>query len=300
MKKIKDMKIQAQNLKCMTPYLRDVDKYSLLTPDEELRIGRLTLAGDQQAINSLITSNLRLVLFVARRYLYKGVGFLDLVGEGNLGLITAANKWDYRKNTKFSTYAIYWIRRSILAALNTQTLVRSAVNLNSAKNSLHNKIQQHELESGKKMDATQVKLKFGKRYQNYSVDNLLDHMSSSYCDIVVINQDGELSDRNSPGLVSESFEREVENRDARQKLHQRLEKLFSKSSNGSVLFDIYVNAEESPYLHADKTDKYVKSLGDLARQRGVTVQAVNCWKTNAFEKIRARHTFEDFKDYLEG
>jgi RNA polymerase primary sigma factor len=98
-------------------YLFEVSKTPLLTPAEETAIARLVRAGDAQAMQELIRRNLRFVISVAKKYQNRGMGLSDLIGEGNLGLLTAARKFDPDQGVKFISYAVWWIRQSILAAL---------------------------------------------------------------------------------------------------------------------------------------------------------------------------------------
>lgn len=98
-------------------YLKDIGKYPRLTADEEKELSVLALAGDQNAINKLIESNLLLVVSVAKKYHGCGLPLLDLIQEGNLGLMKAAKKYDGTKGFRFSTYATYWIRQTIARAL---------------------------------------------------------------------------------------------------------------------------------------------------------------------------------------
>ena len=94
-------------------YLEEIRAYPLLTAEEEIHFGRLCRQGDEQCRRLMIVSNLRLVVKVARGYYNRGMAFLDLVEEGNLGLIRAVEKFDPERGCRFSTYAVWWIRQSI-------------------------------------------------------------------------------------------------------------------------------------------------------------------------------------------
>ncbi|MDP9222515.1 MAG: RNA polymerase sigma factor RpoD/SigA [Actinomycetota bacterium] len=98
-------------------YLFEVSKTPLLTPPEEMAVARLVRAGDPDAMQELVKRNLRFVISVAKKYQNRGMGLSDLIGEGNLGLLTAARKFDPDQGVKFISYAVWWIRQSILAAL---------------------------------------------------------------------------------------------------------------------------------------------------------------------------------------
>ena len=101
-------------------YLREIGKIPLLTYDEELDLAKRILEGDEYAKQKLAESNLRLVVSIAKKYLGRGMLFLDLIQEGNMGLIKAVEKFDYTKGYKFSTYATWWIRQAITRAIADQ------------------------------------------------------------------------------------------------------------------------------------------------------------------------------------
>ena len=101
-------------------YLKEIGKVSLLTADEEIELAKRMEQGDEEAKKLLAEANLRLVVSIAKRYVGRGMLFLDLIQEGNLGLIKAVEKFDYRKGYKFSTYAPWWIRQAITRAIADQ------------------------------------------------------------------------------------------------------------------------------------------------------------------------------------
>ena len=101
-------------------YLKEIGKVSLLTADEEIELAKRMEQGDEEAKKRLAEANLRLVVSIAKRYVGRGMLFLDLIQEGNLGLIKAVEKFDYRKGYKFSTYATWWIRQAITRAIADQ------------------------------------------------------------------------------------------------------------------------------------------------------------------------------------
>jgi RNA polymerase primary sigma factor len=101
-------------------YLKEIGKVRLLTASEEVRLAKRVEAGDDAAKQILVESNLRLVVSIAKKYVGRGMLFLDLIQEGNLGLMKAVEKFDYRKGFKFSTYATWWIRQGITRAISDQ------------------------------------------------------------------------------------------------------------------------------------------------------------------------------------
>ena len=101
-------------------YLKEIGRVPLLNPQEEIEIAKQIEDGDEEAKKKLISANLRLVVSIAKKYTGRGMLFLDLIQEGNMGLIKAVEKFDYRKGFKFSTYATWWIRQAITRAIADQ------------------------------------------------------------------------------------------------------------------------------------------------------------------------------------
>jgi len=101
----------------MTMYLKEIGRYELLNGSQEIELVRLAHAGDKNARNRIIQSNLRLVVSVARHFLNRGMSYPDLIQEGNLGLMRAVEKFDPERGFRFSTYATWWIRQAIVRAI---------------------------------------------------------------------------------------------------------------------------------------------------------------------------------------
>jgi RNA polymerase nonessential primary-like sigma factor len=116
-----DAKVNRKELDATRLYLREIEGSPLLTAEEEVFYSRLALKGDMEARKKMIECNLRLVVKISRRYMNRGLALLDLIEEGNLGLIRAVEKFDPEKGFRFSTYATWWIRQTIERALMNQT-----------------------------------------------------------------------------------------------------------------------------------------------------------------------------------
>jgi RNA polymerase primary sigma factor len=104
----------------LSTYLSEISKIPLLSPSEEIRLARLAKKGDAAARRRLIVSNLRLVVSIAKKYLYYGLPLQDLIEEGNIGLMKAADRYDPERGCKFSTYATWWIRQAVTRSLSNQ------------------------------------------------------------------------------------------------------------------------------------------------------------------------------------
>jgi RNA polymerase primary sigma factor len=115
--------------KSLEKYLRDIEKYDLLTPDEEVDLARKIRQNDNDALEKLVNANLRFVINVAKQYQNQGLALVDLISEGNLGLIKAAVRYDETRGFKFISYAVWWIKQTILQAISDQSrMIRIPMN----------------------------------------------------------------------------------------------------------------------------------------------------------------------------
>jgi RNA polymerase primary sigma factor len=115
-----DFGVAAEDQSSLDQYLKEVSTHRLLTGSEEVELGRRAQVGDEDAVQELVRANLRFVISVAKKYQNRGVSLSDLIQEGNVGLVTAARKFDPDQGVKFISYAVWWIRQAILSALANQ------------------------------------------------------------------------------------------------------------------------------------------------------------------------------------
>jgi RNA polymerase primary sigma factor len=147
----------AATANALSLYLREIGRYRLLTRAEEVQLAKRIEAGDPQAKERLINANLRLVVSVAKHYQRPGIPLLDLIQEGTLGLIRASEKFDWRRGTKFSTYAIWWIRQAVdRAVCNQAEPIRIPVHIHERRRRLARARQALERELEREPSADEV------------------------------------------------------------------------------------------------------------------------------------------------
>ena len=156
-------------------YLKEIGRVPLLLPNEEAELAVKILEGDEQASQRLVEANLRLVVSIAKRYLGRGMQFLDLIQEGNLGLMKAVEKFDHTKGFKFSTYATWWIRQAITRAIADQArTIRIPVHMGETINKIKKASGQLLHENGHEPTVEEIS-----EYLNISTDKICEAMRAS-------------------------------------------------------------------------------------------------------------------------
>lgn len=200
-------------------YLQEIGREELITVEEEVELAQRIKKGDHQALEKLTRANLRFVVSVAKQYQNQGLSLPDLINEGNLGLIKAAEKFDETRGFKFISYAVWWIRQSILQALAEQSrIVRLPLNQVGSLNKINKALSKFEQENERMPSADELSdileiprekiadtLRVSGRH--VSVDApFVDGEDNSLLDVLV-NNDSPNADR---GLVNESLNKEIE------------------------------------------------------------------------------------------
>jgi len=149
MRQLKIQKIiTPRNVNTLDKYLHDISKEELISPEMEVELARRIKKNDKQSVEKLVRANLRFVISVAKQYQNKGLSLSDLISEGNIGLIKAAEKFDETKGFKFISYAVWWIRQSILQALSEKTrIVRLPLNKTNELNRINKAVARFEYEN---------------------------------------------------------------------------------------------------------------------------------------------------------
>lgn len=156
-------------------YLHDISKEQMVTPQEEVELAQKIRAGDADALNRLTKANLRFVVSVAKQYQNQGLGLPDLINEGNLGLIKAAQRFDETKGFKFISYAVWWIRQSILQAIAEQSrLVRLPLNQIGTLNKVRKSFSKLEQDFQREPSAEELA-----QVLNFSINHITDVMRVS-------------------------------------------------------------------------------------------------------------------------
>lgn len=247
-------------------YLSDIGRVPLLTPDQEKSLGKSVMAGDPEARRQLIEANLRLVVSIAKKYTGRGLSFLDLTEEGNLGLIRAVEKFDYKRGFRFSTYATWWIRQSMTRALADQSrLIRVPVhmveNLNKIDKIKKAFLQEHGREPTKEELATAMNIPVKKivRYlrlgqQPLSLENTVGDEEESRLENFI-------EDEKSPSPEKETF-----NKYYKEQLERILETLPEREKK--IL--IYREGLQGEYEH---TLEEVGTMFTVTRERIRQIEA---------------------------
>jgi len=201
-------------------YLQEIGKVELVSPEDEVKLARLIKQGDQKALDRLTKGNLRFVVSVAKQYQNQGLSLPDLINEGNLGLIKAAQRFDETRGFKFISYAVWWIRQSILQSLAEQArIVRLPLN----KVGLTNRIQKtyslleqqferepstEELAEALEMDIEEVAASMGISARHVSMDSPMSEGEENTLLDVLENPNAEKTDDNL--MYNESLKTEIE------------------------------------------------------------------------------------------
>jgi len=265
-------------------YLQEIGKEELITVEEEVELAQRIKKGDQAALEKLTRANLRFVVSVAKQYQNQGLSLPDLINEGNLGLIKAAEKFDETRGFKFISYAVWWIRQSILQALAEQSrIVRLPLNqvgsLNKINKAFSKFEQEHERKPSPEELADSLELPADKvadtlrvSGRHVSVDApFVDGEDNSLLDVLV-NNDSPNADRT---LIMESLAREI---------HRALATLTERESNIIRLF-FGIGCQEM-------------TLEEIGERFGLTRERVRQIKEKAIRRLRHTSRSKLLKSYL--
>ncbi len=266
-------------------YLKEIGKISLLTLEEEQELSRRVAAGDEQAKNTLAESNLRLVVSIAKRYVGRGLLFLDLIQEGNIGLMKAVEKFDYDKGYKFSTYATWWIRQAITRALADQArTIRVPVHMVETINKMARIERQMTLELNREPTDQELSKKM-----NLSVDKIAEIRKISQDPVSLETPIGEEDDSHLGDFLADERTMSPEEFATYEILKDELRE---------VLDTLTVREKEVLELRFGLFDGSSHTLEEVGKQFKVTRERIRQIEAKALRKLRHPSRAKKLKDFL--
>ena len=267
-------------------YLKEIGKVPLLSPDEEIELAKKIELGDEEAKKKLAESNLRLVVSIAKRYAGRGMQLLDLIQEGNLGLIKAVEKFDYRKGYKFSTYATWWIRQAITRAIADQArTIRIPVHMVETINRLVRTQRQLVQKLGR--EATPEELA---KELDMPVDRVRDIMKISQDPVSLETPIGEEEDSHLGDFIQDDHVEVPADAATYRLLHDQLMEVLSTLTE---------REQRVLRLRFGLDDGRPRTLEEVGRQFNVTRERIRQIEAKALRKLRHPSRSKILKDYLD-
>lgn len=267
-------------------YLKEIGKVPLLMGDEEIELAKRMEKGDEEAKKRLAEANLRLVVSIAKRYVGRGMLFLDLIQEGNLGLIKAVEKFDYRKGFKFSTYATWWIRQAITRAIADQArTIRIPVHMVETINKLIRVSRQLLQELGRDPTPEEIAREMG-----MSEDKVRDIMKISQEPVSLETPIGEEEDSHLGDFIPDD--------DAPAPAESAAFTLL-KEQLIDVLDTLTPREEKVLRLRFGLDDGRARTLEEVGREFNVTRERIRQIEAKALRKLRHPSRSKKLKDFLD-
>lgn len=267
-------------------YLKEIGKVPLLSPDEEIELAKKIELGDEAAKKKLAEANLRLVVSIAKRYVGRGMQLLDLIQEGNLGLIKAVEKFDYRKGYKFSTYATWWIRQAITRAIADQArTIRIPVHMVETINRLVRTQRQLVQKLGR--EATPEELA---KELDMPVDRVREIMKISQDPVSLETPIGEEEDSHLGDFIQDDQVTVPADAATFTLLHEQLME---------VLDTLTEREQKVLRLRFGLDDGRPRTLEEVGREFNVTRERIRQIEAKALRKLRHPSRSKKLKDYLD-
>ena len=266
-------------------YLKEIGKISLLSPEEEMDLSIRVANGDQEAARLLAESNLRLVVSIAKRYVGRGLLFLDLIQEGNIGLMKAVEKFDYDKGYKFSTYATWWIRQAITRALADQArTIRVPVHMVETINKMARIQRQLTLELNREPSEEEIAKKMG-----VGVEKVREVIKISQDPVSLETPIGEEEDSHLGDFVPDERNMSPEDFTTNEILKEEIK---------SVLETLQPREQQVLELRFGLIDGTSYTLEEVGKKFNVTRERIRQIEAKALRKLRHPSRAKKLKDFL--
>ncbi|MBO5713673.1 MAG: RNA polymerase sigma factor RpoD [Clostridia bacterium] len=267
-------------------YLKDIGKYALLSNDEEVELAMRMMDGDEKAKEALTEANLRLVVSIAKRYVGRGMHLLDLISEGNIGLMKAVEKFDYTKGFKFSTYATWWIRQAITRAIADQAkTIRIPVHMVETINKLGRETRQLLQELGRDPTPEEIAERMG-----ISVQKVVEIQKIAQDPVSLETPIGEEEDSKLGDFIQDEAAISPTDMVAFSMLKQQLI---------SVLDTLTPREEKVLRLRYGIDDGRPRTLEEVGKEFNVTRERIRQIEAKALRKLRHPSRSKKLKEYLE-
>ncbi|MBR7164133.1 MAG: RNA polymerase sigma factor RpoD [Clostridia bacterium] len=267
-------------------YLKEIGKVPLLAPDEEMELAKRMAEGDAEARKRLSEANLRLVVSIAKRYVGRGMLFLDLIQEGNLGLIKAVEKFDYTKGYKFSTYATWWIRQAITRAIADQArTIRIPVHMVETINKLIRVSRQLVQELGRDPHPQEIAKEL-----NMSIDKVREIMKIAQEPVSLETPIGEEEDSHLGDFIPD---------DDAPAPSEAASFMLLKEQLSDVLDTLTPREAMVLKLRFGLEDGRARTLEEVGKEFKVTRERIRQIEAKALRKLRHPSRSKKLKDYLE-
>lgn len=267
-------------------YLKEIGRVSLLSAEEEIQLAKRMEAGDEEAKRRLAEANLRLVVSIAKRYVGRGMLFLDLIQEGNLGLIKAVEKFDYEKGFKFSTYATWWIRQAITRAIADQArTIRIPVHMVETINKLIRVSRQLLQELGREPAPEEIA-----KVMDIPVERVREIMKIAQEPVSLETPIGEEEDSHLGDFIPDEDAPAPAEAASFILLKEQLEE---------VLETLTPREEKVLRLRFGLDDGRTRTLEEVGQEFGVTRERIRQIEAKALRKLRHPSRSKKLKDYLE-
>lgn len=266
-------------------YLKEIGKISLLSLDEEQELSKRIVSGDEEAKKILAESNLRLVVSIAKRYVGRGLLFLDLIQEGNIGLMKAVDKFDYDKGFKFSTYATWWIRQAITRALADQArTIRVPVHMVETINKLARVERQMALDLNREPTDSELAKKM-----NLPLDKIVEIRRISQDPVSLETPIGEEDDSHLGDFLADERTMGPE---------EYTDYTMLKEELKEVLETLTKREEEVLELRFGLYDGTCHTLEEVGKKFGVTRERIRQIEAKALRKLRHPSRAKKLRDFL--